>query len=53
MFFFRIPDGRWFLLVAGKGHFILATLMEAGGCTEDVSIPKKNLTNNLLKVNTL
>ncbi|XP_059057559.1 protein inturned isoform X2 [Achroia grisella] len=31
----RIPDGRWFLLVVGKGHFILATLMEAGGCTED------------------
>lgn len=42
MFFFRIPDGRWFLLVAGKGHFILATLMEAGGCTEDVGILKKN-----------
>lgn len=32
---YRIPDGRWFLLVVGKGHFILATLMEAGGCTED------------------
>ncbi|XP_053604737.1 protein inturned [Plodia interpunctella] len=32
---FRIPDGRWFLLLVGKGHFILATLMEAGGCTED------------------
>ncbi|XP_047990843.1 protein inturned [Leguminivora glycinivorella] len=32
---YRIPDGRWFLLVAGRGHFILATLMEAGGCTED------------------
>ncbi|XP_063381491.1 protein inturned [Cydia fagiglandana] len=32
---YRIPDGRWFLLVAGKGHFLLATLMEAGGCTED------------------
>ncbi|KAM3964976.1 inturned planar cell polarity protein [Aphomia sociella] len=31
----RIPDGRWFLLVVGKGRFILATLMEAGGCTED------------------
>ncbi|XP_045535893.1 protein inturned [Papilio machaon] len=31
----RIPDGRWFLLIVGKGHFILATLMEAGGCTED------------------
>ncbi|CAH2047384.1 unnamed protein product, partial [Iphiclides podalirius] len=31
----RIPDGRWFLLIIGKGHFILATLMEAGGCTED------------------
>ncbi|XP_013174833.1 PREDICTED: protein inturned-like isoform X3 [Papilio xuthus] len=28
-------DGRWFLLIVGKGHFILATLMEAGGCTED------------------
>ncbi|XP_023937398.2 protein inturned [Bicyclus anynana] len=32
---YRIPDGRWFLLVVGKGHFVLATLMEAGGCTED------------------
>ncbi|CAG9134949.1 unnamed protein product [Plutella xylostella] len=32
---YRIPDGRWFILVVGKGHFILATLMEAGGCTED------------------
>ncbi|KAG6447433.1 hypothetical protein O3G_MSEX004969 [Manduca sexta] len=32
---YRIPDGRWFLLVVGKGHFILSTLMEAGGCTED------------------
>ncbi|KAJ0183376.1 hypothetical protein K1T71_001352 [Dendrolimus kikuchii] len=32
---YRIPDGRWFLLIVGKGHFILATLMEAGGCTED------------------
>ncbi|XP_060801424.1 protein inturned isoform X2 [Amyelois transitella] len=32
---FRIPEGRWFLLLVGKGHFILATLMEAGGCTED------------------
>ncbi|XP_026496320.1 protein inturned isoform X1 [Vanessa tameamea] len=31
----RIPDGRWFILIVGKGHFILATLMEAGGCTED------------------
>ncbi|KOB71620.1 PDZ domain-containing protein [Operophtera brumata] len=30
----EIPDGRWFLLVMGKGHFVLATLMEAGGCTE-------------------
>ncbi|CAK1555191.1 unnamed protein product [Leptosia nina] len=32
---YRIPDGRWFILVVGRGHFILATLMEAGGCTED------------------
>ncbi|XP_041980021.1 protein inturned [Aricia agestis] len=32
---YSIPDGRWFLLVVGNGHFILATLMEAGGCTED------------------
>nr|XP_021181739.2 protein inturned [Helicoverpa armigera] len=32
---YRICDGRWFLLTVGKGHFILATLMEAGGCTED------------------
>ncbi|KAL4716107.1 hypothetical protein ACJJTC_013884 [Scirpophaga incertulas] len=32
---YRIPDGRWFLLVVGRGHFILATLMEAGGCTEE------------------
>ncbi|KAJ8723237.1 hypothetical protein PYW08_003149 [Mythimna loreyi] len=32
---YRISDGRWFLLTVGKGHFILATLMEAGGCTED------------------
>ncbi|CAG4930548.1 unnamed protein product [Colias eurytheme] len=32
---YRIPDGRWFILIVGKGHFILATLMEAGGCTED------------------
>ncbi|XP_049872416.1 protein inturned [Pectinophora gossypiella] len=32
---YRIPDGRWFLLIVGKGHFVLATLMEAGGCTED------------------
>ncbi|XP_022124017.2 protein inturned [Pieris rapae] len=32
---YRIPDGRWFLLIVGKGNFILATLMEAGGCTED------------------
>ncbi|CAG4935912.1 unnamed protein product [Parnassius apollo] len=31
----RIPDGRWFILIVGKGHFLLATLMEAGGCTED------------------
>lgn len=36
-FVFSIPDGRWFILVVGKGHFMLATLMEAGGCTEDVS----------------
>ncbi|RVE48839.1 hypothetical protein evm_006489 [Chilo suppressalis] len=32
---YRIPLGRWFLLLVGKGHFLLATLMEAGGCTED------------------
>ncbi|XP_075975543.1 inturned planar cell polarity protein [Anticarsia gemmatalis] len=32
---YKIPDGRWFLLTIGKGHFILSTLMEAGGCTED------------------
>ncbi|CAH0719908.1 unnamed protein product, partial [Brenthis ino] len=32
---YRIPDGRWFILIVGKGHFILSTLMEAGGCTED------------------
>lgn len=32
---FRISDGRWFLLTVGKGHFVLSTLMEAGGCTED------------------
>lgn len=32
---YRIPDGRWFLLIVGKGRFILATIMEAGGCTED------------------
>ncbi|CAH0752443.1 unnamed protein product [Diatraea saccharalis] len=32
---YRIPDGRWFLLLVGKGQFLLATLMEAGGCTED------------------
>ncbi|VVC87762.1 unnamed protein product [Leptidea sinapis] len=30
-----IPNGRWFMLIVGKGHFVLATLMEAGGCTED------------------
>ena len=42
VFLFRIPDGRWFILVVGKGHFILATLMEAGGCTEDV----RNMYNN-------
>ncbi|XP_063826822.1 protein inturned [Ostrinia nubilalis] len=34
---FRIPDGRWFLLLVGRGHFLLATLMEAGGCTEDAT----------------
>ncbi|KAI5646108.1 protein inturned [Phthorimaea operculella] len=34
---YRIPDGRWFLLVVGKGHFVLATIMEAGGCTEDAT----------------
>ncbi|XP_039755046.1 protein inturned [Pararge aegeria] len=32
---YKIPDGRWFLLIVGKGNFVLATLMEAGGCTED------------------
>ncbi|XP_050674593.1 protein inturned [Leptidea sinapis] len=32
---YRIPNGRWFMLIVGKGHFVLATLMEAGGCTED------------------
>ncbi|XP_026733702.1 protein inturned [Trichoplusia ni] len=32
---YRVLDGRWFLLTVGKGHFILSTLMEAGGCTED------------------
>ncbi|CAD0201699.1 unnamed protein product [Chrysodeixis includens] len=32
---YRVLDGRWFLLTVGKGHFLLSTLMEAGGCTED------------------
>ncbi|CAB3254886.1 unnamed protein product [Arctia plantaginis] len=32
---YKISDGRWFILTVGKGHFILTTLMEAGGCTED------------------
>ncbi|KAJ8297593.1 hypothetical protein KUTeg_024124 [Tegillarca granosa] len=26
------PCGRWFLLVVGMDHFLLATLLEAGGC---------------------
>lgn len=32
---FKLHDARWFLLVVGKGNFLLATIMEAGGCTED------------------
>lgn len=28
-----IPDGKWFLLVVGYGHDLLAVLLESGGCT--------------------
>ncbi|XP_071571917.1 protein inturned isoform X1 [Temnothorax nylanderi] len=28
-----IPNGKWFLLVVGYGHDLLAVLLESGGCT--------------------
>ncbi|XP_011694656.1 PREDICTED: protein inturned [Wasmannia auropunctata] len=28
-----IPNGKWFLLVIGYGHDLLAVLLESGGCT--------------------
>ncbi|KAL6436477.1 hypothetical protein ACFW04_004751 [Cataglyphis niger] len=30
---FLIPNGKWFLLVVGYGHDLLAVLLESGGCT--------------------
>ncbi|KAG7201957.1 hypothetical protein KM043_004661 [Ampulex compressa] len=27
------PDGKWYLLVVGYGHDLLAVLLESGGCT--------------------
>ncbi|EZA55008.1 PDZ domain-containing protein [Ooceraea biroi] len=32
-----IPNGRWFLLVVGYGHDLLAVLLESGGCTAKYS----------------
>ncbi|XP_017799243.1 PREDICTED: protein inturned [Habropoda laboriosa] len=28
-----VPDGKWYLLVVGYGHDLLAVLLESGGCT--------------------
>ncbi|XP_031848472.1 inturned planar cell polarity protein isoform X3 [Nomia melanderi] len=28
-----VPNGKWFLLVVGYGHDLLAVLLESGGCT--------------------
>nr|XP_018899633.1 PREDICTED: protein inturned [Bemisia tabaci] len=30
---YKLPNGRWFLLVVGLGHEMLAVLLESGGCT--------------------
>lgn len=32
-----VPDGKWFLLVVGYGHDLLAVLLESGGCTTKYS----------------
>jgi len=29
---FLMPNGKWFLLVVGYGHDLLAVLLESGGC---------------------
>lgn len=28
-----VPNGKWFLLIVGYGHDLLAVLLESGGCT--------------------
>lgn len=28
-----IPNGKWYLLIVGYGHDLLAVLLESGGCT--------------------
>lgn len=33
------PTGHWFLLLVGMKHFLLATLLEMGGCTKSRNIP--------------
>ncbi|XP_078324273.1 protein inturned-like isoform X2 [Crassostrea virginica] len=33
------PKGHWFLLLVGMKHFLLATLLEMGGCTKSKNIP--------------
>lgn len=30
-----IPNGKWYLLVVGYGHDLLAVLLESGGCTAE------------------
>ncbi|XP_017889125.1 protein inturned [Ceratina calcarata] len=32
-----IPNGKWYLLVVGYGHDLLAVLLESGGCTAKCS----------------
>uniref|UniRef100_K1P4U3 Protein inturned n=1 Tax=Magallana gigas TaxID=29159 RepID=K1P4U3_MAGGI len=33
------PTGHWFLLLVGMKHFLMATLLEMGGCTKSRNIP--------------
>ncbi|XP_076467739.1 protein inturned-like [Babylonia areolata] len=30
---YREPEARWFMLIVGMKHFMLATVLEAGGCS--------------------
>ncbi|KAK7496525.1 hypothetical protein BaRGS_00012177 [Batillaria attramentaria] len=32
---YQEPTARWFMLIVGMKHFLLATLVEAGGCSQE------------------